>query len=116
MHLKNWSLIYRDRRMPELSPAYDFVATLPYIAEDKLALTFRRESQFAEISAEQVRRFAETARLPVSPLWRMITEIVDRTVEAWKGLEEKQLLPDEMRTQIDKQIVGVASRFAIVTK
>src|SRR5438046_9102038 len=40
MHLKNWSLIYRDQRMPELSPAYDFVATLPFIPEDKLALVF----------------------------------------------------------------------------
>ncbi|MGW4459816.1 type II toxin-antitoxin system HipA family toxin [Streptomyces albidoflavus] len=29
-HLKNWSLIYADRRMPTLSPVYDLVATVPY--------------------------------------------------------------------------------------
>jgi len=28
MHLKNWPLLYPDRRTPVLSPAYDFVATL----------------------------------------------------------------------------------------
>ena len=39
MHLKNWSLLYPDTRTPVLSPAYDFVSTLPYIAGDKLALT-----------------------------------------------------------------------------
>ena len=30
MHLKNWSLLYPDGRAPILSPAYDFVSTLPY--------------------------------------------------------------------------------------
>src|SRR5260221_419223 len=36
MHLKNWSLLYPNRRTPVLSPGYDFVATLPYIPNDKL--------------------------------------------------------------------------------
>lgn len=31
MHLKNWSLIYPDRRTAALSPAYDLVPTIPYI-------------------------------------------------------------------------------------
>ncbi|MBB5536239.1 serine/threonine protein kinase HipA of HipAB toxin-antitoxin module [Rhizobium giardinii] len=30
MHLKNWSVIYPDRRTA-LAPAYDFVATIAYI-------------------------------------------------------------------------------------
>src|ERR1039458_9423203 len=34
MHLKNWSLLYPDRRTPQLSPGYDFVATLPYLPND----------------------------------------------------------------------------------
>jgi len=40
MHLKNWLLLYPDAGTPALSPAYDFVATLPYLPEDQLALTF----------------------------------------------------------------------------
>lgn len=32
MHLKNWSLIYPDRRRAALAPAYDFVSTIPYIS------------------------------------------------------------------------------------
>ena len=31
MHLKNWSLLYPDRRTPELSPAYDLLCTTVYI-------------------------------------------------------------------------------------
>src|SRR5262249_52778821 len=40
MHLKNWSLLYRDGRTPTLSPAYDLVSTVPYIPGDRLALNF----------------------------------------------------------------------------
>ncbi|MFE1102561.1 type II toxin-antitoxin system HipA family toxin [Nocardiopsis alba] len=29
-HLKNWSLIYRDKRVPTISPAYDLVSTVSY--------------------------------------------------------------------------------------
>src|SRR3546814_4050742 len=34
MHLKNWSLIYPDRRRPILAPAYDLLSTLPYRSEE----------------------------------------------------------------------------------
>ena len=33
MHLKNWSLMYPDNRHARLSPAYDFVSTIPYTTE-----------------------------------------------------------------------------------
>src|SRR3546814_742650 len=42
MHLKNWSLIYPDRRRPILAPAYDLLSTLPYTADEEAALKFHR--------------------------------------------------------------------------
>jgi serine/threonine-protein kinase HipA len=108
MHLKNWSLLYPDRRTPVLSPAYDFVATLPYIPNDTLALSFGGSRSLTEITRDQVRRFADTARLPVSPLWPMVTEMTDRTVAAWETLDEKNLMPDDMRKAIGEQIMTVA--------
>jgi serine/threonine-protein kinase HipA len=108
MHLKNWSLLYPDGRTPILSPAYDFVATLPYIPGDSLALGFGGSRSLREITTDQVRRFADTARLPASPLWKMVTETADRTVAAWEGLPEKDLLPEKMRKAIGDQILAVA--------
>lgn len=108
MHLKNWSLLYADQRVPVLSPAYDFVATLPYIPNDSLALTFGGSRSLAEIDPEQVRRFADTARLPASPLWKLVIEVKDRTVVAWEQLSEKDLLPENMRKTIDGHIHSVA--------
>ena len=108
MHLKNWSLLYPDHRGPVLSPAYDFVATLPYIQHDQLALTFGGSRSLTEITTDQVRSFADAARLPTSPLWPIVTGTTDRTVAAWEKLAEKDLLPKTMRTAIGHQILSVA--------
>ena len=109
MHLKNWSLLYPDRRKPVLSPAYDFVATLPYIPGDKLALNFGGSRSLSEITADQVRRFADTARMPASPLWQIVTQTAERTVAAWKTLDQRDALPADMRAAIGKQILAVAA-------
>ena len=108
MHLKNWSLLYPDGRRPVLSPAYDFVSTLPYIAGDRLALSFGRSKSLDGITLDRVRRFAETARLPVRPVWEVARETVERTVEAWKGLGARDLLRAAIRRAVDEQIEGAA--------
>jgi len=109
MHLKNWSLLYPDRRTPVLSPGYDFVAALPYLPNDALGLSFGGSRTLSEITPDQMRRFADTARIPASPLWRIAVETAGHTVAAWKTLEQKDLIPRELRTSIEKQILGVAA-------
>jgi serine/threonine-protein kinase HipA len=109
MHLKNWSLLYPDRRRPALSPGYDFVATLPYTPDDTLGLSFGDSRSLSEITPDQMRRFADTARVPLSPLWPIVAETAERTVHAWEGLEEKKLLPGDMDVAIGKHILAVAA-------
>lgn len=109
MHLKNWSLLYPDRRTPALSPGYDFVATLPYIPNDTLALSFGDSRSLSEITPEQMRRFADTARIPASPLWKIAVETAERTAESWKTLEQADVLPKDLRETIGKQILSVAA-------
>ncbi len=110
MHLKNWSLLYPDGRTPVLSPAYDFVSTVPYIPGDKLALGFGGGRGLDEITVEQVRRFADTARLPVSPVWEVVRETMERTAAAWETLDQKSILPSKMRKAVDKQIRAVLAK------
>jgi serine/threonine-protein kinase HipA len=109
MHLKNWSLLYPDRRKPVLSPAYDFVSTIPYLPNDTLGLNFGGGRDMGEITKDQIRRFADTARIPVSPLWEIVTETAERTVANWKTLEHRDALPKEFRAAIEKQIFKVAA-------
>jgi serine/threonine-protein kinase HipA len=110
MHLKNWSLLYPDGRAPVLSPAYDFVATLPYIPGDSLALTFGGSKSLDGITLDQVRRFTDKARMPMDPVWRIVLETVERTEAAWRVLPQKDLLPADMRKAIDRQILAVAAK------
>jgi serine/threonine-protein kinase HipA len=107
MHLKNWSLLYPDSRTPVLSPAYDFVATFPYIPGDKLALNFGGSQSLSEITVDQIRRFTDTARLPASPVWEIVRETVEKTRTAWQKLDQKDLLPSDLRTAMEKQIAAV---------
>lgn len=109
MHLKNWSLRYADRRTPELAPAYDLVSTIPYIPDDTLGLTFGRSRSLSEITRDQVRRFADTARLPNRPLWRIVTETSERALDAWRALDVKDVLPADVRAAIQTQIETVAT-------
>ncbi|PYT73555.1 MAG: kinase [Acidobacteria bacterium] len=109
MHLKNWSLLYPDRRRPVLSPGYDFVATLPYIPNDTLALSFGGSRSLAEITPDQMRSFADKARIPASPLWKIAVETAQKAAAGWKSLEQADLLPKDLRSSIQRQILRVAA-------
>lgn len=108
MHLKNWSLLYPDTRTPMLAPAYDFVSTLPYIPGDKLALTLGGERGLEQISLDQIRRLTEKAAMPMDPVVRIVEDTAEATVEAWKELPSKDLLPAAIKTVIDDQIAKAA--------
>lgn len=107
MHLKNWSLLYPERRKPVFAPAYDFVATFPYINADKLGLSFGRSKSLNEITADQVRRFTDVAGLPAHPVQKVVKEIMERTSEAWPSLEQKDILPADLKTAIGDHIAMV---------
>jgi serine/threonine-protein kinase HipA len=110
MHLKNWSLLYPETHAPVLSPAYDFVATLPYIPGDKLALTFGGSRSLDGITLDQIRRFTDTAGLPTTPVLRIVHETVEATGAAWRKLEHKSILPTDILKVVNRQIVGAATR------
>ena len=108
MHLKNWTLLYPDSRVPVLSPAYDLVATLPYLPKDNLALNFGGEKHIGYITPDQVRRFAEKAGLPVNQLWTIAQETSAHIVDTWRDHVAKALLPADIREAIDSQIERAA--------
>jgi serine/threonine-protein kinase HipA len=103
MHLKNWSLLFPGGRVPVLSPAYDFVSTIPYMPGG-LALSFGGSKRLDGIALDQLRRFADTARLPMKPVLDIARETVARTAEAWKHSPHHELLPPAILDRIDRQI------------
>ena len=83
MHLKNWSLIYPDKRKAALAPAYDFVATIEYIQPERLALNFAGTKDFAELDRARFERFAAKAQLSSKLVTDTLSQTVARFHEAW---------------------------------
>ena len=103
---KNWSLLYPDRHTPVLSPAYDLVATVPYLPGDKSSLS-REEPESDEITPDQIRRFADTMGLPMTPVRSVVRETVERTWGQRGGSEGSAAA--EMRKVIGEHIEMVAT-------
>lgn len=100
MHLKNWSMIYPDRRNAALAPAYDFVSTIPYIPDGNAALNFSRTKRFAEFSEDELSHLAAKALLPEKLVLDTARETVALFHEHWQA--EKENLP--LSTDVIKAI------------
>lgn len=95
MHLKNWSLIYPNKRNAALAPAYDFVSTIPYISDDRAALTFSRSKRFDQFSEDELLHLAAKVRLPAKLVLDTAHETVELFHQYWKS--EKTHLPLDNR-------------------
>jgi serine/threonine-protein kinase HipA len=91
MHLKNWSLIYSDRRRPLLAPAYDLLSTVAYIPEDESALKFHRSREWDSYTYDALEIIADKTRLPSHLVVSTARETVERFDELWE--KEKDHLP-----------------------
>jgi serine/threonine-protein kinase HipA len=108
MHLKNWSLIYPDRRTPMLSPAYDLLSTIPYIKDDNAALNYSRTRVMAELSRDELAHLAAKAHLPEKMVLDTALETVARFRQVW-GNEKKNLpLATAVVNAIDEHAKKVA--------
>lgn len=104
MHLKNWSLIYPDGRTPKLAPAYDFVSTIQYMDDRKMALSIAGEKDTKELNIELLTRFASKARVPVNYVLETALRTAERLVSAWRTMKDDLPLDDDARTKIDEQL------------
>jgi serine/threonine-protein kinase HipA len=91
MHLKNWSMIYPDRRNAALAPAYDFVSTIPFLPDGKAALNFSRTKRFDEFSEDELSHLAAKALLPEKLVIETARETVALFNQHWQA--EKTNLP-----------------------
>ena len=104
MHLKNWSLFYPDRQNARLSPAYDFVSTIPYIPGDQAALNFSRTRDFSNFTWDELAHLSARAALPTQLVLTTARETVGLFLERWAA--EKRNLPmrKDVIAAIDKHL------------
>jgi serine/threonine-protein kinase HipA len=108
MHLKNWSLIYRDRRTPELSPAYDLLSTVPYLPGDEAALKFRKSKAWASFTYEQLAAMADKARVAQGPVLDAARETVERFDAAWATRKGDLPISQELAAEVSRHRASIA--------
>jgi len=91
MHLKNWSVIYRDKRTASIAPAYDFVSTIPYIPDDSASLKVSRSRKFSDFTLDELSHLAAKAMLPEKLVLDTARQTVAGFHEVWA--KEKNHLP-----------------------
>ena len=106
-HLKNWSLMYPDGRTPALAPAYDLLSTIPYLADDGLALSLGETKAFARVDVERFRRFADQAGLPARLVVQTARETAAKVRDLWPSHAPRRVLRKSMRDAISRHMRAV---------
>ncbi len=101
MHLKNWSVIYRDGRTPELAPAYDYVCTKAYLGHNETGLALGSARNFQQVTLEQFERLAERAGVSSRLVTRAVRDMADRIRGEWPSV--RPAIPEPVAETIDEQ-------------
>lgn len=107
MHLKNWSLIYRDRINASIAPAYDYVSTIPYIQDKNAALRVSRSKAFADFTMDELSHLAAKAMLNEKLVIDTAKETVSNFRDAWVREQRHLPLSKEKVAAIDEHMKRV---------
>ena len=104
MHLKNWSLIYLDKRKASLAPAYDMLSTIPYIPDPNAALKVSRTSRFDQFTEDELSHLAAKALLPNKIVIDTARETVDLFHQHWNSEKLNLPLSEAVVNAIDRHL------------
>lgn len=106
-HLKNWSLIYPDGRVPRLSPAYDLVSTAHYLVADRpedMGLKFGGSRDFHRVRLSAFSKLQERLGVRRVDLAEMAADTVERTLAAWPSYAGLLDAAPRLQEAIDQSI------------
>lgn len=104
-HLKNWSLLYRDPRVPVLSPAYDLVATSVYRSDaEDLALKLGGSRRFEDVSYGTFAHLGRRLGVDGAALAGEAEATVEGALAAWPAVRDTLLADTTLRAAIDPVI------------
>lgn len=106
-HLKNWSLIYPDRRTAALGPAYDLVFVRQYLPRSNLALPLVKEKDPRRIGLEHFLRLERylTAHGHPLPIGELVRGFVARCLDTWAAL--RMDADPAYRTDLEAYLAGL---------
>lgn len=90
-HLKNWSLIYANPRIPTLSPAYDLVATSGYRVDSRpedLGLRFGGSRRFETVNMATFKRLQRKIDAIDANLPDVVAQVIKDVAVEWPRFED----------------------------
>ncbi|MGH8887060.1 MAG: HipA domain-containing protein [Egibacteraceae bacterium] len=107
-HLKNWSLIYRNPRIPTLSPAYDLVATAPYReppdGPEELGLKFGGSRRFEVVTLGTFARLQRRLNAPTADLPDHVAYLVQQVHAHWPRYADQLSAAPDIRDSVTASI------------
>ena len=104
-HLKNWSLIYRDARIPQISPAYDIVSTRFYMGTgESMGMKFGGTKNFDQVRLSMFDRLERRLRSSSADLTSIGDEVIEGVVSRWPELSEGLQENVGLRHDVDRSI------------
>ena len=100
-HVKNFGVIYRDGRTPELSPAYDIVAYACYVAGRGHALKFSDAGErHQRISPVTLRAFCNASGFFPTLANKVVSDTVKAACALWPEMIAQSLLPEPYKLRL----------------
>jgi serine/threonine-protein kinase HipA len=115
-HLKNWTLLYADRKKPRLSPAYDLVSTIPYIASDDIGLKWRGKKHFSAINLAGFDALANKLGARDAALADVARETVAQVGRVWAERSETLIQNLDTRRAISTHLSGQMNRLLLLNR
>lgn len=95
-HLKNWSLIYLDRRNARLSPAYDIVTTLPFVpGESGAALNMAGTKHWGAMSFDHFKIWSERVGVSWPAIRVHLLDVLKRARADWPDMLDALPMADD---------------------
>lgn len=113
-HLKNWTIIYRDRFSPGLSPLYDVVFTAPYIKQDNLALNMAGTKQWYNISLKYFETWTGKVGAPWIAVKPHLLDVINKARSQWPQLLHELPMLDEHKVKLRSHWAALTDDFKIL--
>lgn len=103
-HLKNWGVLYPDRRHPRLGPAYDMVSTVCRVPGDDLALSFVGRKRFADITTGCFDELATYLGVDARVVGDWVRDTCERVRDAWARCRSASAFSDSERQTLERHM------------
>ncbi|MBI3440553.1 MAG: HipA domain-containing protein [Proteobacteria bacterium] len=98
------AFIYSDGRTPALTPAYDFISTVPYMPDDGLALTLSDTKDMKAVTLDHFKRLVKKAGVPEHLVLQTVKATVGSTLAAWDASYKSYDLSDDILERMQKHM------------